>query len=204
MIERSAPPRLDSAILHRELRKTYARMALFPGRRYHLNTGRPLARTVGYDDAMLDTLPAASVDAFSGAGNPLGAAGPRAGEALLDVGCGAGMDLLIGARAVGPAGRAIGIDMTGVVVQVARASARRAAKWATAEVGMAEELAYPDASFDVAIANNVINNCCVDKVVALREMYRVLRPGGRLAMSDVVIERPIPDGGRADIGLWTC
>ena len=205
VLARSAPPALDAPLLRRELQKTYARMALFPGRRYHLNTGRRFAELVGYPADALSGQPASSVDAFSGAGYPLATVELRPGEAVLDVGCGAGLDLLLAARAVGPTGRAVGIDLTPEMVQVARASARKAGlKNVTVDVGLAETLPYPDETFDVVLANNVINNCAVDKLAVLSEIRRVLRPGGALAVADVMIARPIPDDGRAEIGLWTC
>ena len=205
MLARSAPPALDAALLRRELRKTYARMALFPKRRYHLNTGRGLAELRGYAGEQLAWAPAPSVDAFSGAGRPLGVLRLAPGDAVLDVGCGSGLDLLLAARAVGPGGRAAGIDLTPEMVQVARSSTRKAGlKHATVETGLAERLPYPDGAFDAVLANNLINNCAVDKLAVLAEVRRVLKPGGALAVADVVVERPIPDDGRAEIGLWTC
>jgi len=205
VLARSASPALDAALLRRELRKTYARMALFPRRRYHLNTGRGLAELVGYPGEDLAWPPGPSVDAFSGAGYPLGMVHLAPGDAVLDVGCGSGLDLLLAARAVGPGGRAVGIDLTPEMVQVARASARKARlKNATVDVGLGEQLPYPDGAFDAVLANNVINNCAVDKLAVLAEIRRVLRGGGALAVADVMVARPIPDGGRAEIGLWTC
>ncbi|HEV8634946.1 MAG TPA: methyltransferase domain-containing protein [Chloroflexota bacterium] len=205
MLARSAPPDLDPALLRRELQKTYAKMALFPKRRYHLNTGRALAELVGYPADALSEQPPPSIEAFSGAGYPLGMIGLRRGDALLDVGCGGGLDLLLAARAVGPTGRAVGIDLTPEMVQVARTSAKKTGlKNTTVDVGLAEKLPYPDGAFDAALSNNVINNCAVDKLAVLAEIRRVLKPGGALAVADVMVARPIPDGGRAEIGLWTC
>lgn len=205
MITRSAPPELDPVVLRRELQKTYAKIALFPKRRYHLNTGRALATMVGYPAESLEKMPASAVDSFSGAGNPLGMVEVKSGDAVLDVGCGTGLDALFAATKTGPEGRVAGIDITPEAVQVARASAKRAgAGNATFEVGTAEQLPYPDGSFDVVISNNTINNCVVDKLVVLREIHRVLKPGGWLAVADVMIAEPVPDDGRAEIGLWTC
>jgi SAM-dependent methyltransferase len=205
VIVRSNPPALDRELLRRELRKTYARIALFPKRRYHLNTGRAVAELVGYPAADLAAMPAGAVDAFCGAGDPLALVELSPGASVLDAGCGGGLDLLRAAARIGPGGRAAGVDDTAEMVQTARAAARRArAKNVTVEGGTADNLPHPDGSFDVVVANNVVNNCCVDKLATLREMHRVLRPGGQLAIADVVLERPIPDGGRANIGLWTC
>ena len=146
-----------------------------------------------------------TIAAFSGAGHPLGMIALRPGDAVLDVGCGSGLDALLAARAIGAAGRVSGVDMTPEVVQLARGAARRVgARNVTLDVGVAERLPYPDGSFDVVLSNNVVNNCAVDKLAVLREMHRVLKPGGRLAIADVMVAEPIPDDGRAEIGLWTC
>jgi SAM-dependent methyltransferase len=179
-------------------------MALFPRRRYHLNLGRALASLVGYRSDDLDALPAAAVERFSGAGNPLALVDLRPGDAVLDVGCGGGLDALLAARRVGPGGRVVGIDLTPEMVRHAREAARQArVKNAEFQDGIAEKLLFPDGSFDVALANNVVNDLCFDKATVLAELYRVLRPGGTLAVADVVVQIPIPDDGRAEIGLWT-
>lgn len=205
MLSRTAPPQLDEKVLRRELQKNYARMALFPNRRYHLNTGRSLAAFVGYRGEDLDSVPSNAVDTFSGVGNPLAMVDLRSGDAVLDVGCGAGLDVLLAARRVGPEGRVTGIDLTSEMVRKARENGRKAkATNATFQDGIAEALPFPDHSFDVVISNNVVNDLCFDKIAALGEMFRVLRPGGTLALSDIVVQIPIPDDGRAEIGLWTC
>jgi arsenite methyltransferase len=204
VLSRSAPPELDPNLLRRELQKTYAKMALFPRRRYHLNLGREIALRVGYSPDELDAVPAAAVDTFSGAGNPLALVDLRPGDAVLDVGSGGGLDALLAARRVGSAGRVVGVDLTSEMVRKARETARQArAKNLTFEDGIAEKLPFPADSFDVVIANNVVNNLCVDKAAALGEIDRVLRPGGAFAVADVVVQLPIPDDGRADISLWT-
>jgi ubiquinone/menaquinone biosynthesis C-methylase UbiE len=129
----------------------------------------------------------------------------RPGDAVLDVGCGSGLDALLAARAVGAAGRVTGLDMTPEAIQLARGAARRVgARNVTFDVGVAEQLPYPGGSFDVILSNNVVNNCAVDKLAVLREMQRVLKPGGQLGMADMMVAEPIPDDGRAEIGLWTC
>jgi SAM-dependent methyltransferase len=205
VVVRSAPPALDAELLRRELRKVYAKIALFPTRRYHLNTGRPLAELVGYPADQLDAAPPAAIAAFSGAGHPLGMIALRPGDAVLDVGCGSGLDALLAARAVGATGRVTGLDMTPEAIQLARGAARRVgARNVTFDVGVAEQLPYPGGSFDVILSNNVVNNCAVDKLAVLREMQRVLKPGGQLGMADMMVAEPIPDDGRAEIGLWTC
>ena len=204
MLSRSAPPELDPSVLRRQLQKSYAKIALFPKRRYHLNLGRELALRVGYSAEDLDAAPTGAVEAFSGAGNPLALVNLRPGDVVLDVGCGDGLDALLAAKRVGPEGRVVGIDLTSEMVRKARDTARQArAKNVTFQDGVAEKLPFPDESFDVVIANSVINHLCFDKTAALTEIYRVLRPGGALGVADVVIQIPVPDDGRADISLWT-
>jgi SAM-dependent methyltransferase len=204
VLSRSAPPEVDASLLRRELQKTYAKIALFPRRRYHLNVGREIALRVGYSPDELAAVPAAAVDAFSGAGNPLALVDVRPGDTVLDIGCGGGLDALLAGRRVGPDGRVVGVDLTSEMVRKARETARQArAKNVTFENGLAEKLPFPDESFDVVIANSVVNHLCVDKSAALAEIHRVLRPGGTFAIADVVVQLPIPDDGRADIGLWT-
>jgi SAM-dependent methyltransferase len=179
-------------------------MALFPRRRYHLNLGREIALRVGYAPDDLAAVPASAVDAFSGAGNPLALVDLRPGDAVLDIGCGGGLDAFLAARRVGPSGRVVGVDLTSEMVRKAREAARQAKVTNVLfEDGIAEKLPFSDKSFEVVVANNVVNNLCFDKAAALAEIYRVLRPGGAFAVADVVVQLPIPDDGRADISLWT-
>jgi arsenite methyltransferase len=138
-----------------------------------------------------------------GCGNPTAVADLHEGETVLDLGSGAGADVLISARRVGSTGRAIGLDMTDEMLELARANAREAGVENVQFVkGYIEELPLPDASVDVVISNCVIN-LSADKPRVLRETARVLRAGGRFAVSDVIADEDMDDATRADMAQWT-
>jgi ubiquinone/menaquinone biosynthesis C-methylase UbiE len=121
---------------------------------------------------------------------------------VLDIGCGAGFDTLIAARQVGPAGRVISVDMTPAMLEKARAGAREAGlSNIDFREGLAEALPADDASVDVVISNGVIN-LCPDKMTAMQEVYRVLKPGGRAQIGDIVVHKEVPEDAKADIDLW--
>ena len=125
------------------------------------------------------------------------------GETVLDVGSGAGFDCFIAGQAVGPAGKVIGVDMTDAMLDKARATAL---EMGLAQLefrhGFIEELPVPDGSMDVAISNGVIN-LCPDKYKAFEEVFRTLKPGGRLYLADIVVHKPVPDAAKANVDLWT-
>jgi arsenite methyltransferase len=153
-----------------------------------------------YDE---DTAAEAPVAASLGCGVPTAVADLGEGETVLDLGSGAGADILISARRVGPTGRAIGLDMTDEMLETARANAREAGvENAEFVKGYIEELPLPDASVDVVISNCVIN-LSADKGRVLSEAARVLKPGGRLAVSDVIADEDMDDATRADMAQWT-
>ena len=147
--------------------------------------------------------PASAIDASLGCGVPTAVADLREGETVLDLGSGAGADVLLSARRVGPSGRAIGLDMTDEMLALARANAAAAGVENVEFVrGYIEELPLPDASVDVVISNCVIN-LSGDKPRVLRESARVLRPGGRFAVSDVIADPDMDAATRADMAQWT-
>ena len=156
-----------------------------------------------YRCELTDMLPLRVLNASLGCGVPTAVAGLRAGETVLDLGAGAGADVLISARRVGPTGRAIGLDMTDEMLTLARANARNAGvSNVTFLKGYIEEIPLGDATVDVVISNCVIN-LSTDKRQVLREAARVLRPGGRLAVSDVIADTDMDDATRADRAAWT-
>lgn len=155
-----------------------------------------------YDPAEVEGLPDAAVLASLGCGNPTALAELRAGEVVLDLGSGGGIDVLLSARRVGPAGKAYGLDMTPDMLNLARQNARAAGVENVEFLqGEIENIPLPEASVDVIISNCVIN-LSPDKRRVLAEAYRVLRPGGRLAVSDIVVQGQLPEATRRDLGLW--
>jgi len=185
------------------IQEKYTEVAQTPDRGFHFHTGRPLARMLRYPDEWVDATPPSVVESFAGVGNPFRLGALPAGATVLDIGSGAGFDAQQAARQVGARGRVIGVDLTPAMVTKARAGAAAAglANVAFSE-GRAEALPLPDAAVDVVISNGVIN-LCPDKAAVYREIFRVLRPGGRLQIADVMVQASVPDDAKADINLWT-
>jgi arsenite methyltransferase len=193
---------LDVAVLREAIRAEYARVAADPGQGFHFHTGRRLSRILGYDDAWLDGVPEESIASFAGTGNPFFLGVLRAGEHVVDVGCGAGLDSLIAARMVGPGGAVVGVDMTPAMLDRARASAAQGGfSNVRFREGLAESLPVGDGWADVVISNGVLN-LFPDKLAGLQEMARVLKPGGRLQIGDILVQKAVGDGAKRDIDLW--
>lgn len=204
VLQLSPPPQLEAERLRRALQKQYARMALFPGKTYHLHTGRFLVDRLGYDTSLVDDLPRLAVDSFCGAANPFALGRPSPGASVLDVGCGSGMDALIAAGMVGPGGRVIGVDLTPEMARTAELAAKQAKiKQAEFRVGLAEVLPVGDESVDFILSNGVINHLCLDKHGPWREIARALRPGGTALVADVMVGNPLPPAARDELNLWT-
>jgi ubiquinone/menaquinone biosynthesis C-methylase UbiE len=182
----------------------YSRVAAAPDGAFHFHRGPQYAASrLGYDAAELAGLPADVTASFAGVGNPHAIESIREGEVVLDIGCGAGTDLLLAARRVGPQGRAIGVDMTEAM---RRRAAAGAATCGLVNVdvrdGDATALPVDDQSIDVVISNGVLN-LVPDKPRALGEIARVLKPGGRGQIADIVIGEVLPDSALREIDLWT-
>jgi SAM-dependent methyltransferase len=198
------PADLDTARLRREIQSIYGRVADDPAGGFHFHRGPEYAaERLGYDAAALAALPAASTASFAGVANPHRIAAMPQGATVVDIGCGAGMDLLLAAKAVGPRGRAIGVDMTAGMLERARAAAA-AAGLANVEVREGDALHLPveSASVDVVITNGVLN-LTPDKRQAFGEVFRVLKPGGRFHYADIVLAADLSEDARRDIDLWT-
>ena len=198
-----AAPSLDTDQLRQAIQDEYATVARSPHLGFHFHTGRYLASLLGYADAWLDAVPDGSLESFAGTGNPFNLGALHEGQQVVDVGCGAGLDSLIAARMVGPHGRVIGVDMTTAMLEKARQSASDAGLTNVEFLeGYAEELPVPEAWADVVISNGVLN-LMPDKVTALMEMVRVLKPGGKLQVGDILVQRPVPSSAKRQIDLWT-
>ena len=194
---------VDVDVLREEIEKTYTEVSHEQGKEFIFPTGRSWAEELGYPGEALARVPDATVESFAGVANPFSLGAIAAGETVLDLGCGAGTDLLIAAQMVGPAGRAIGVDMTRAMVERARQTAREMGL-DNVEVheGLIERVPVPDASVDVVTSNGVID-LVPDKEAVFAEIWRVLRPGGRVQLADVVIHRPVSEEGKRNIDLWT-
>jgi len=190
--------------LRAQVRATYERVAREPHGEFHFHRGPDYAADyLGYDRAELATLPELATARFAGVGNPLAIGPVHPGETVLDHACGAGMDLLLAARHVGPRGRAIGVDMTPAMRACAAAAAHEAGLDGVVEIraGLFEDLPVEDASVDVVISNGVVN-LAPDKTRVLREIVRVLKPGGRMYLADVVVEHEFSLRVRNNPELW--
>lgn len=198
----TCPIGLDVQHLLGEVAGMYARVATDPQGEFHFHRGARYAiERLGYSEDELDAVPEEAKAAFAGVANPHAIERMRPGETVLDVGSGGGMDLLIAARRVGAAGRAIGVDMTKEMVARARGAAVGLTN-VEVFVGSADALPIEDQSVDVVISNGVLN-LAPDKLKVFAEIARVLVPGGRLLLGDIVVAAELSEGIRRDIDLWT-
>jgi arsenite methyltransferase len=195
---------VDVDVLREEIQKTYTDVSKRQQQDFIFPTGRAWAEELGYPKALLDRIPDATVESFAGVANHFALGAINEGETVLDLGCGAGTDLLIAAQMTGPSGRAIGIDLTPSMVERARESAIEMGLMGNVEVleGMIEQLTFADDAIDVVISNGVID-LVPDKEAVFSQIRRVLKPGGRLQMADVVIHREVSEEAKRDIDLWT-
>jgi arsenite methyltransferase len=200
----TCPVDLDTARLRQEICAIYARVASDPSSEFHFHRGPAYAaERLGYDSASLAALPSEATVSFAGVANPLRMAALPAGATVVDIGCGAGMDLMLAARAVGPGGHAIGIDMTEPMAERARLSAR-ALGFANVEVRAGDALDVPvdSESVDFVISNGVLN-LATDKRQAFGEVFRILKLGGQFLYADIIVASELSESIRRDVDLWT-
>jgi arsenite methyltransferase len=193
----------DIGELRQAIQAEYSAVATEPRRGFHFHTGRKLASILRYDEQWLKGVPEESIESFAGTGNPFLVDRIVLGERVVEVGCGAANDTFIAAKAVGPTGCVVGVDMTPEMLAKARA-AKEQGGFTNVEIleGYGEALPIDDSWADVIISNGVLN-LTPNKGAALREMARVLKPGGRLQIADIVVQRAVPDEAKRDIELWT-
>ena len=194
---------VDPALLREQIKSKYRDVAIAPHGSYHFHTGRPLARRLGYDSGVVDAMPDVAVESFAGVANPFATQRLAVNEHVVDAGSGAGFDCFIAADQVGPDGRVIGIDMLDEMLTKSRDSARQMGlRNVDFREGLIEKMPVEDGWADVVISNGVIN-LCADKQQAFQEIWRVLRPGGRLQFADIANSKPVPASALQNIDLWT-
>ena len=193
---------IDIEAIRDGVRRKYAEVAQTAAGQFGYATGREGAAQLGYRRAVLSAAPAELLRSFCGVGNPFDLGEIAASETVLDVGCGGGFDLFVASRLVGPTGRTCGIDLTPEMAEHARANlAEAGAGRAEVRVAGVEAIPYDDAVFDIVISNGVLN-LTPRKEVSFRELFRVLRPGGRLQFADIVLHGEA-DAAACSIDAWS-
>ncbi len=198
---------IDIKDLRAAISVEYTEVAANPQKGFHFNTGRKLAGILGYTEmkpeGLIDEVPAGALESFAGTGNPFSVDNIRVGQRVVDIGAGAGFDSFIAARLVGTTGKVIGVEMTEEMLNKAQGLSKEAMMPQLEFLhGYAESLPVADEWADVVISNGVVN-LCPDKLAIFKEMFRVLRPGGRIQIADIAVSKPVSDDSKRDIALWT-
>ncbi len=203
MVQYVKAANVDRGTLRGQIKAKYCEVAQQPDKGFHFHTGKPLAAMLGYASEDVDSLPASTVESFAGTGNPFEMGTLSENEIVLDVGCGAGFDTLQAARQVGSHGRVIAVDMTQAMIEKTEAGATELGLLnVDVRQGFIEDLPVDSESIDVVISNGVIN-LCPDKLAPMREIHRVLKPGGRVQIADIIVHKEVPQDAKDDIDLWS-
>jgi SAM-dependent methyltransferase len=189
------------AVLKDEIVRMYQEVADKPHSTFHFFHGREAAELFGYNPEWLDRAPAGAVASFAGVGNPHERSRLQPGETVLDLGSGAGLDAIIASWMVGPRGRVVGVDLNPAMCLKAQAHAAATGSQMECREGRMEDIPFPDASVDVVISNGVIN-LSFRKRRVLEEIFRVLKPGGRISITDIVSAKQLSQSIVNDPKLW--
>lgn len=189
------------AVLKDEVLRMYQEVAEHPEGEFHFYHGRDALERFGYPEEWLDAAPTPAVASFAGVGNPHVRAGLQAGETVLDLGSGAGLDAILAARQVAPGGRVVGVDMNPAMLETARRNAGQAGVEVDFRQGTLEDIPAEDASIDAILSNGVLN-LSFRKRRVMEEMYRVLKPGGRISITDIVSAKQLSQSIINDPKLW--
>lgn len=188
-------------VLKDEIIRMYQEVADHPAKEYHFFHGREAAELFGYDPTWLDRAPLGAVASFAGVGNPHLRSAIQPGETVVDLGSGAGLDAIIASWSAGPSGKVIGVDLNPSMCLKAQAHAEASGTRMECHQGRMEDIPLPDASADVVISNGVIN-LSFRKRKVIEELFRVLRPGGRLSITDIVSAKQLSQSIVNDPKLW--
>lgn len=192
-----------TAAICEAIRDRFTRTAEAPGPSVPFPAGAESAKRVGYPAAEIDALPESVTESFCGVGYPFELGLPAPGQTVVDIGCGAGLDLILAARRVGPTGKAIGVDMTeAMIAKTLRNAVLCGTRNIDLKLGNVEELSLRNASADLVISNGVLN-LCFYKAAVVEECFRILRPGGRLQMADILLEPHVTPEEVATKGAWS-
>lgn len=203
LLERTCAMNENTDEIRQSIKERYATLARSPGMEQDFPVGPDSAKSLGYSVNEIDKLPDSATESFAGVGNPFSLGEIGLGQTVLDLGCGAGMDSILAARQVGPSGKVIGIDMSSDMVDKARQNAEvLGLRNIDFQIGEIEALDLSDGTADVAISNGVFN-LCLDKPKVVAEIFRVLAPGGKLFMADMILKDHVTPQKVQLMGSWS-